>query len=396
MNKKILFVDDERAILKAIRRELFDSEYDLFFAESGEEALELLSKISVDMIVIDMIMPGMGGYELLKVIKVKYPLTIRIILSGYTDEKVVFKSIYNNLAKLYLSKPWKNDEFKKMIDGVFKTEELLKNEKVLMSIRNIEKLPTINFIYEKISRLIEEDNYDIDVIIKYVEKDMVLSGQILKIVNSAFYGLKVSSVKSAVLNLGLINLKTIILTSEVFDFENRFVKKEKLWQHANLTNKLIIILYKAIINKKIPEYYYTAGLLHDIGKVILLKNYSEEYDEVYRLIYEDENNDICSVEKKYFNVSHDEVGGYMLQWWNLPYPIVETALYHHRPMNSNVVNRELVAISHIADYYSWSLIGDTVSAKLDDEVFNYLNISKQQCKDVINEVIRKENNYGEI
>lgn len=396
MNKRILFVDDERAILNSIRRELFDSQYELYFSESAAEALKLLENIPVSMVVVDMKMPGMNGYELLKEIKLKYPFTTRVILSGYTDEKIVFKSIYNNLAKLYLGKPWKTDEFRKMIDGVFKTEALLKNEKILNSIKSMNKLPTINLLYEKISKLIEDENYDIDLVISFIEKDMVLSSQILKVVNSAFYGLKTSSIKTAVLNLGLVNLKTIVLTSEILDYNDKFLKKDKLWQHVNLTNKIMSIIYRVLLNKKFPEYYYTAGLLHDIGKIVFLKNYSNKYDELYNRIYENEAMDICSLERKCLNANHEEIGGYMLQWWNIPYPIVEAALYHHEPMNPNVINKELVAVTHIADYYSWMLINNKYVPRVDNNVFDYLNLTEKDCKEIIIETLSKEGNHGEI
>ena len=77
MNKSILFVDDEKPILKAIRRMFIGSEYTVFFAESGEEALDILSKNIIVLIVTDLKMPEMGGYELLSKVMVMYPSIIR-------------------------------------------------------------------------------------------------------------------------------------------------------------------------------------------------------------------------------------------------------------------------------------------------------------------------------
>lgn len=93
MSKSILFVDDEKAILNSIRREFFDSPYDVYIANGGREALDILEKNHIDLIVSDMRMPEMDGYELLKRVKLLYPEVTRLILSGFTDEK-----LYLNLS----------------------------------------------------------------------------------------------------------------------------------------------------------------------------------------------------------------------------------------------------------------------------------------------------------
>ena len=82
MLKKILFVDDEAQILKSIRRLFMDTEYEVITAESGSEALDILANNKIDLIVSDMRMPNMSGYELLREVKRRFPHIVRIILSG--------------------------------------------------------------------------------------------------------------------------------------------------------------------------------------------------------------------------------------------------------------------------------------------------------------------------
>lgn len=390
MDKTILFVDDEKGILNSIRREFFDSPYEVYFATSGIEALSIISENEIDLIVTDMRMPQMDGYELLNKVRELSPSTIRLILSGYTDEKIVFKSIYSNLAKLFITKPWKQDDFRKAIDDVFKTEDLLSNNISLTHIKEIGKLPTIPSLLKKVNELIERDDLDINDIIKLIESDITISSQVLKIVNSAFYGRKTSSIKMAVLSLGLVNVKTIIATSEAFALGNDFLNKQELWDHSNLTNKILIELYSELLNKKIPEYYSTAGLLHDIGKVVFFKIYNNEYDDMYRLADKEPLIDITRLEKEKFNVSHEELGGYLLQWWDIPYAIVEATLYHHNPMLSTDANRELVSMLHLADYYSWQVMKSKYIPKLHKEVFEYYKISEEECESIILKFIDKE------
>lgn len=389
MSKAILFVDDEKAILNSIRREFFGSPYKIYVASSGKEALEILEETPIHLIVSDMKMPGMDGYELLKKVKILYPSVIRLILSGFTDEKTVFKSIYNNLAKLFITKPWKKDDFRKAIEDVFKTEELLSNNLTLKFVMEIGKLPTIPSILTKISEVIENDNHSIDEIVELIESDITLSSEVLRIINSSFYGIKTASVKNAVLSLGLVNIKTIITTAEVFKSGHDFYNKNLIWEHSNLTNNILIELYNKILNKKIPDYYSTAGLLHDIGKVTFFKIYNEEYDELYKPEENFNLEEINKLEKEKFNVSHEELGGYLLRWWDIPYAIVESALYHHNPMLSSEVNRELVSMIHIADYYSWKIIDRKYETKLYREVFDIYEISEEKCEQIIADIIKR-------
>lgn len=389
MNKSILFVDDEKAILNSIRREFFDSQYEIYIATSGKEALEILSENQINLIVSDMRMPEMDGYELLKKVKILYPLVIRLILSGFTDEKTAFKSIYNNLAKLFITKPWKRDDFRKAIDDVFKTEELLSDNITLKFIIEIGKLPTMPSILTEINEVVENDDYTIDKIVELIESDITLSSEVLRIINSAFYGIKTASIKNAVLSLGLINLKNIIATAEVFKLGDDFYNKNLIWEHSNLTNNILIELYNKVLNKKIPDYYRTAGLLHDIGKVAFFKIYNEEYNELYKSTENRKLEEIHKLEKEKFNINHEELGGYLLKWWDIPYAIVESALYHHNPMLSSEENRELVSMIHIADYYSWNMIDRNCELNFYRKVLDNYKISEVKCEEVISELIKR-------
>jgi CheY-like chemotaxis protein len=124
VKRTILFVDDEAPILKSIRREFFDTEFTTFFASSGKEALKLLREnMNIDVIVSDLMMPEMNGYELLKSVKELYPNIIRIVLSGYAEEDVVLKCINENIALMYINKPWERNEFIETINSLFESNE---------------------------------------------------------------------------------------------------------------------------------------------------------------------------------------------------------------------------------------------------------------------------------
>jgi len=387
MNKSILFVDDEKQILKAVNRLFLGSDYSVSLAESGEKALEILDKEDVGLIITDMRMPNMNGYQLLKKVKEKYPLVSRLILSGYADENIVFKALKENLAKSYLFKPWDNQNLLKVIEQIFESEEIINDKKLLTLLNNIEEIPPLASTYNKLCSLIEQGT-DIDKIAMVIEEDQVVAAKLLQIVNSAYYGLRTGSVKQAISHLGLTNLRNLIVTStfECLDDKVNFGNNSQLlWEHASLCNKIVTVLYEEIFCKKLPDAYSSAGLLHNIGTIILLYNYRDKYDKILNEVINERNISLISMEIEAFSASHQEIGGYLLSWWGLPHPIVESALFHHSPLDGRVINKELVSIVHIADILSWELLGKNMYNTFDDNIFDLLGISIDDCKKIVRE-----------
>ena len=115
-NRTVLFVDDEERLLKSLKRGFLDEPYNTLFANSGKEALEILEKKDVHVLVTDMRMPEMGGLELLKIVKEKNPNIIRMVLSGYTQVATLLTAINQGEIYKYITKPWKlEEEFKPSI-----------------------------------------------------------------------------------------------------------------------------------------------------------------------------------------------------------------------------------------------------------------------------------------
>jgi len=343
MAKKILFVDDEKQILRALKRLFIDSDYETLFLDNGEDALAYLEDNPVEMIISDIRMPSMNGFDLLKRVKEKHPLTLRVALSGYTDSKKIYKALEENVAKMYMFKPWDNKELVNIINKMMGLEDVLKDRKLLDLINNINDLPTVPQLYLDIKRLIQEDA-DVDEIAKKIEEDPAISSRILRVANSAFYGSSTGSIAQAIMYIGLINVKNIVLSNGVFDATRGSSNNvEILSEHARISNKLTNLIYKSFMDKKIPNVFASAGLLHDIGTVIMFTHFGDSYDEILEQASKGDM-EIINLEKEKYDVTHQELGGYLLNWWGIPLPIVETALYHHMPMDAKVINRELVSI----------------------------------------------------
>ena len=114
--RTVLFVDDEDNVLTSLKRGLIGEPYACIFANSAQKALDLLSQVEVHVLVTDMRMPEMGGLELLKIVKEKYPNIIRMVLSGYTQISTLLTAINQGEIYKYITKPWKlEEEFKPSI-----------------------------------------------------------------------------------------------------------------------------------------------------------------------------------------------------------------------------------------------------------------------------------------
>ena len=280
MTKRILFVDDERQILRALKRLFIDSDYETVFMDNGEDALAYLEDNPVELIISDIRMPSMNGFDLLKKVKEMHPLTLRVALSGYTDSKKIYKALEENIAKMYMFKPWDNKELLNIIDQMLELEDLLKNRELLDLINNINDLPTVPQLYLDIKRLIQEEA-DVDAIAKKIEEDPPITSRILRVANSAFYGAKTGSISQSIMYIGLINVKNIVLSNGVFDAAKSHSSSVKiLWEHATITNKITNLIYQEFMKKKIPNIFASAGLLHDIGKVIMFTHLGDTYDAV--------------------------------------------------------------------------------------------------------------------
>ena len=357
MPNTIMFVDDERQILRALNRLFMESDYECVFMDSAEEALVYLENNQIDLIISDIRMPGMNGFDFLRKVKEKYPTTMRVALSGYTDNQVIYKALEENVAKMYIYKPWEDDELEVIIDKMFQLEEILKNKKIMDLINNLNELPTIPNLYLKIKKMIQEDE-NVENISKLIESDQASTAKILRIANSAFYGAKTGSITQAIMYIGLTNVKSIVLSNALFHTSGKLEEiMNRIWINATLTNRMTNHLYQKITKKKMPNIFASAGLLHNIGMVVLISHFGELYSKILELGIENINN-FMELESSMLGITHQELGGYLLNWWELPLPIVEAALYHHTPLDSRVINRELLCIVHIANANAWRRMGE--------------------------------------
>lgn len=337
MRKRILFVDDELAVLDGLQRMLrpMRAEWDMLFVNSGVKALDLMSQAPCDVIISDMRMPGMNGAELLAEVLKRFPQTVRLMLSGHADRDLVLKCV--GATHQYLSKPCRPEDLKAAITRACDLQESLRDQNLRHLMARMERVPSIPGLYIKIVEKLEDPEIPLQEIGDIVAKDIGMTAKILKLVNSSFFGLgrEISNPGEAVAYLGVETIKSLVLSVHAFSqFETAplgVFSIEALWQHSQSTAGLAkAIACMEVAEPKIIEEAFVAGLLHDIGKLILAANFPSQYDQALEMRRAG-TLALVTAEENTFGANHAEVGGYLLGLWGLPVPVVEAIALHHSP-----------------------------------------------------------------
>lgn len=332
---KILFVDDEPKILTGIERMLFDmaGEWEMSFADSGIKALEILEKCPVDVVVSDMHMPMMNGAELLTKVKSNYPSAVRIILSGYTEMDVALRAV--PVAHQFLSKPCDSDLLKHVIERALSLQLLLSDDSVKAVIGTLDKLPSIPRIYSSLVNILTDTKASASDVASIISQDQAISARVLQIVNSAFFGGsgRTKTVEGAVVRLGVGMIKSLVLSIEVFQNAQLLnaisdFSIEEVQSHALVTATLAKKIHN---DPSTADDVFTAALLHDIGKLVMLSVLPEQLEASLNLAVSAEM-PFYLAEQEIMGLSHAEIGGYLLGVWGLPYSIVEAVANHHDPV----------------------------------------------------------------
>jgi HD-like signal output (HDOD) protein/ActR/RegA family two-component response regulator len=343
--RRILFVDDEPNVLDGLRNLLHKQrhQWEMLFASSGKAALEELALAPFDVIVSDMRMPGMDGAELLGRVRELYPQTARIVLSGHAERDAIARVV--SVAHQFLSKPADANTVRVVIERTCRFQALMLDTGLRRVIGAMEQLPSLPDTYVELVRATE----DPDAAIGDIAKSM--SVKVLQLVNSAYFGLaqKTESITRAVTYLGIENLKGLLVAVHVFSPDNFPViaglSPASLRDQALLTATLA---RQIVRDPKLADAAFASGIVHDIGHIVLARDPSKRYAEVWRAAHA-AGEPIQSAEMRELGVSHGMVGAYLLGVWGLPFVIAETVAFHDIPSSVSEGNLELLAAVHLAD-----------------------------------------------
>jgi len=357
MSKRILFVDDDPLVLSGLERGLHSMrpDWEMVFVSGGQEALRCMAEEPFDVVVTDMQMPVMSGAQLLEKIQQKYPRCLRFVLSGQADKDSILKSV--NPAHQFLSKPCQTDELKRRLGRAFAIRGLIQSPELRELVSQQESLPSLPTLYVELTKELSKSEPSVARIAKLVSSDMAMTAKILQLVNSPFFGLRgqVSNPSTAVQLLGMDILKALVLSTHVFSkFRTDLFSQadiDHFWQRSLTVGsyaRRIAILERA--KQGVEEDCFTAGLLHDVGKLILASAAKAKYAEVLSEVGKQGTN-LVAAENAILGCSHARVGAYLLALWGLPDAVIEAVAFHHNPSESFQAAFSPTAAAHVASVY---------------------------------------------
>lgn len=251
-------------------------------------------------------------------------------------------------------------------------------------ISNSRSLPTLPGIITKITELEAMQNTSTADMARIIASDQILSAKVLRLVNSPFYGFsrRVSTIANALILLGVNVIKSLVLTSSIFEIMEKTVMG--LWQHSLATAVAANTIAKHLQLQDIEEIT-TAALLHDIGKVVITVHLQQDYKKLLDHV-RDEDSTCYEIERIMLHTDHAEVGQWLADSWLLPQKLQEPIACHHAIEKSSTY-RLTTAIVHYADIIikarGIGFSGDDIVSPIHPLAKQELNIDAAMLADII-------------
>lgn len=265
-------------------------------------------------------------------------------------------------------------------------------------LQKIDNLPTLPVVIEKLGRVIRDPDSDARRVSRIIEDDPAIMARVLKTVNSVFYaGSKpIASVQEAVARMGMNAVNNVAISTSVFGAfgEGRGgpLDREEFWRHSILTG-----IGAMIVNEKVREnlvglhgrdVLHLAGLLHDMGKIVLDGFFHDEFVEALHLS-RTKKIPLETAEERVLGANHTEVGSWLGLRWKLAPDLLQAIRWHHETASAEKEHRELAEIVHVANYVcnleGLARSGDA-SPTYENDVWKRLGLTVADIPDVVEQV----------
>lgn len=331
----VLFVDDDPLMrdLYANLSDVLGKDFQVRTVDCGEHALKALAEQPADIVVSDLSMPEMHGGEFLTSVERLYPEAMRVVISGKADQLAVARCLM--YGHRYFLKPLAIKDLANVINRISRLRKVIRSEKVKKIVGRSDVLPTPPETYLRLSELVEDRESSMHEVASVVESDPALTAKLLQVVNSAAfgYGGGITTVAKAVQMAGVEIVRALLLGLQARNFGERRVKDRQLlakfWQHSlDTATRCRAIARAEHLSTADQAQCFTAGLLHDIGKLVLAANEEKEYSKVVSTALR-EKTPLYRKELEFYDATHADIGAYLLGLWGLPDQIITSVERHH-------------------------------------------------------------------
>ena len=354
MTKLIYVVDDQPAVLEAVLFVLknIDPTWRVEGFTSAAAALAEVKARPPDLVLSDHHMPEMRGSQLLEEVRAAAPNAVRIIMSGYVDIHALSAVI---AAHQYISKPFDLLQIKDLIQRTFAARARMENQGLQEMVTALRSLPSLPHIYYALLKELTNPGHSIDAVAQLVAQDAGLSGKLLQVANSPLFGpgSLVSSPFDAALCLGTEMIKAVVLSQEPFRHYAQIQCPEidlpRLWNHSWEVAHLVqrICLEQQLPQAKADEAFL-AGLLHEVGKLILVDNFPEQFQTACQAARQ-----ACAPLTPFlvrtFHAAPAQLAAYLLELWGLPSAVIQAVSCQEHPENDPSRQFSLTTALYIAN-----------------------------------------------
>lgn len=220
-------------------------------------------------------------------------------------------------------------------------------------LREVKEMPPLPDVVVKVMRITRDPEATAQDLTKVISQDQALTGNLLRLCNSAYYGLPrtISSLTQAVMYLGFHTVRNLVLTCSVgnlFGPDTKIYGYEQngLWKHSIAAAMIGEMIGKAI-RPETKDVAYTGGLLHDIGQLLLATTIEDTADTIAEMIENGEATEL-EAERSALGITHAETGALLADHWNFPDELTGAIRHHHEPGNA-VPPSKLACVVHLAD-----------------------------------------------
>ncbi|WP_428387075.1 HDOD domain-containing protein [Mucisphaera sp.] len=223
------------------------------------------------------------------------------------------------------------------------------------AIREIGHIATLPEITIKIMDLIDDPDATAQDLNQLIEGDPALGARILKVVNSAFYGVpgQVASINRAIVLLGLNAIKNIAIAASLTKLfrGGKIVKgfnAKDLWLHSTAT----AAASKLIVNELSMGYLdeaFLAGLIHDLGLMVEIQSRRPKFVKCIEKVEANNGLLLRDVEREVFKATHEDFGRVLARNWKFPPALVNVVGGHHEPEKYDGEEAVLPTIVAVAD-----------------------------------------------
>lgn len=358
MRKRVLLVDADATRLAAHQAllEPLREEWDIQGATSGPAALMALAQAQYDVVITTLSLPGLTGADLLERLKEFYPGTVRLVLATLDERDSVNRSI--DAAHRFLPCPCDSATLRAALHRAGSPGHPLRHARLREVVSSLERLPSLPALYVELTQVLRSPGTSLEEVGEVVSRDPAMTAKVLQLANSAYFGLRreVSSAAEAAAYLGTEVLKELVLSLDVFgQFDSRSlngISVEALWHHslqvATVARRLV---RREGLGMQAEEQSFVAGLMHDIGKLILAANFPSSFRQT---VQGANTRDVehWRIEGEVFAATHAEVGGYLLGLWGLPSAVVDAISSHHTPSEDTTEGFGVTTAIHVANALS--------------------------------------------